>query len=96
MELGLKGKTAVITGGSGVIGQGLVLAYASEGVNVISASRDMTKGAELEKRAQDQGFAGRVVAVKTDITDPASVAAMMERCHDEFGPVDILVNNAGG
>ncbi|RYD82445.1 MAG: SDR family NAD(P)-dependent oxidoreductase, partial [Sphingomonadales bacterium] len=81
MDLGLSGKTAVITGGSGVIGQGLVLGYAAEGVNVISASRDLTKGAELEQEARDRGFKGRVLAVKTDITDRASIDAMMATCH---------------
>lgn len=96
MDLGLAGKTAIVTGGSGVIGQGLVLGYASEGVNVISASRDMTKGAELEETARRLGYPGRVLAVKTDITDRKSVAAMIDTCHREFGPVDILCNNAGG
>ena len=96
MDLGLSGKTAIITGGSGVIGQGLVLGYAAEGVNVVSASRDMAKGAQLEQEARDRGCPGRVMAVKTDITDRASIDAMMEVCHKEFGPVDILVNNAGG
>lgn len=96
MRLGLEGKTAIVTGGSGVIGQGLVLGYAAEGVNVISASRDMIKGAELEQAARDLGHPGRVLAVKTDITDRGSIDVMMETCHREFGPVDILVNNAGG
>ena len=40
MDLGLAGKTAIITGGSGGIGRGLVLEFAREGCNVISASRD--------------------------------------------------------
>jgi len=40
MDLGLEGKVAIITGGSGGIGQGLVMEFAREGLNVISASRN--------------------------------------------------------
>jgi NAD(P)-dependent dehydrogenase (short-subunit alcohol dehydrogenase family) len=96
MDLGLQGKTAIITGGSGVIGQGLVLGFAREGVNVISASRDLVKGKELAQRAQAEGLPGKVEPVKTDITNRASIKEMIARCHQAFGPVDILVNNAGG
>ena len=96
MDLGLQGKTAVITGGSGGIGRGLVLEFAREGLNVVSASRDAKTGAGLEREATAQGLPGKVLAVSTDITDRASVDAMIEHCHARFGPVDVLVNNAGG
>ena len=96
MDLGLQGKTAVITGGSGGIGRGLVLEFAREGLNVVSASRDAKTGAGLEREATAQGLPGKVLAVSTDITDRASVDAMIEHCHAQFGPVDVLVNNAGG
>lgn len=96
MDLGLKGKTAIITGGSGGIGRGLVLEFAREGLNVVSASRDAATGAVLTQEAEAQGFPGQVLAVATDVTDRASVDAMVARCNDEFGPVDVLVNNAGG
>jgi len=96
MQLGLEGKTAIVTGGSGGIGQGMVLCFAAEGINVISASRDIESGRKLEQKAQDLGYAGKVVAVKTDVTDRASVDAMVAAAHDAFGPVDILINNAGG
>lgn len=96
MDLGLKGKTAVITGGSGGIGRGLVLEFAREGLNVVSASRDAVTGAQLAQEAKDQGCSGSVLAVATDVTSRASVDAMLTRCHQEFGPVDVLINNAGG
>ena len=96
MDLGLQGKTAVITGGSGGIGRGLVLEFAREGLNVVSASRDAKTGAGLEREATAQGLPGKVLAVSTDITGRASVDAMIEHCHAQFGPVDVLVNNAGG
>lgn len=96
MDLGLKGKTAIITGGSGGIGQGMVLAFAQEGINVFSASRDVKSGEKLAQEAEEKGYEGKVLAVATDVTDRASVDAMVARCHEVFGPVDILINNAGG
>lgn len=96
MDLELKGKTAIITGGSGGIGRGLVLEFAREGLNVVSASRDAVTGEKLAAQAAKEGFPGRVLAVATDVTDRASVDAMVARANAEFGPVDVLVNNAGG
>ena len=96
MDLGLKGKTAIITGGSGGIGQGMVLAFAREAINVVSASRDVKSGEKLVQQAEEAGYEGKVLAVATDVTDRASVDAMVARCHEAFGPVDILINNAGG
>ena len=96
MDLGLKCKTVIVTGGSGGIGHGLVVEFAREGANVISASRDVATGEKIAARAKDQGCAGAVVPVGTDVTDPASIEAMMKIAHERFGPVDVLVNNAGG
>lgn len=96
MDLGLAGKTAIITGGSGGIGRGLVLEFAREGCNVISASRDDATGRKLAEEARTLGLKGRVLAVKTDVTRRDSVDAMVAEARREFGPVDVLVNNAGG
>jgi NAD(P)-dependent dehydrogenase (short-subunit alcohol dehydrogenase family) len=96
MELNLSGKSAVITGGSGGIGRGLVLEFAREGMKVISASRDVETGEGIAKEAREQNLPGEVLAVGTDVTDRASVDAMVATCHERFGPVDVLVNNAGG
>lgn len=96
MELGLKGKTVIVTGGSGGIGHGLVVEFARGGANVVSASRDVATGEKLAARAREQGCTGTVLPIGTDVTDPASVAAMIEATHQAFGPVDVLVNNAGG
>lgn len=96
MELGLVGKTAIITGGSGGIGQGMVLAFAKSGINTVSASRDIESGRKLEQVAAEKGYQGKVLAIKTDVTDRANVDAMVEQTRKEFGPVDYLINNAGG
>src|SRR5579872_2335896 len=76
MDLGLNGKTVVVTGGSGGIGRGLLLEFAREGCNVVNASRDMNIGAQIEAEAEAKGLAGTIVSIKTDITDRASVDAM--------------------
>jgi NAD(P)-dependent dehydrogenase (short-subunit alcohol dehydrogenase family) len=96
MDLGLAGKTAIITGGSGGIGRGLVLEFAREGVNVISASRDVETGRKLVAEGERLGLAGKILAVKTDVTSRASVDAMVAEANAKFGPIDVLVNNAGG
>jgi len=96
MDLGLKNKNVIVTGGSGGIGRGLVLEFAREGANVISASRDTKQGALLVDLAKQQQLPGKVLPVATDVTDRASVDAMVEECHKAFGLVDVLVNNAGG
>jgi NAD(P)-dependent dehydrogenase (short-subunit alcohol dehydrogenase family) len=96
MDLGLAGKTAIITGGSGGIGRGLVLEFAREGCNVISASRDDETGRRIAEDALAMGLPGRVLPVKTDVTKRDSVDAMVATARREFGPVDVLVNNAGG
>lgn len=96
MDLELKDKTVIITGGSGGIGHGLVIEFAREGANVISASRDLATGEKLAARARDLNLPGTVLPVKTDVTDRASVDAMVARAREAFGPIDVLVNNAGG
>jgi NAD(P)-dependent dehydrogenase (short-subunit alcohol dehydrogenase family) len=96
MDLELQGKTVIITGGSGGIGHGLVIEFAREGANVISASRDLATGEKLAAQARELGLPGQVLPVQTDVTDRASVDAMVARAREAFGPIDVLVNNAGG
>jgi NAD(P)-dependent dehydrogenase (short-subunit alcohol dehydrogenase family) len=96
MDLGLSGKTVIVTGGSGGIGRGLLIEFAREGCNVINASRDMNIGQKIEADAKSQGLKGTILSVKTDVTDRKSVDAMVAVAHEKFGLVDVLVNNAGG
>ena len=96
MDLGLAGKVAIITGGSGGIGRGLVLEFAREGIHVVSASRDVKTGNKIAVEAKRQGLSGTVLPIATDITKRQSVDAMVAQCRDQLGPVDVLVNNAGG
>jgi NAD(P)-dependent dehydrogenase (short-subunit alcohol dehydrogenase family) len=94
MDLGIEGRTTIVTGGSGGIGRGLVLAFAAEGANVVIATRDGAKGREVAEAAGEHP--GQVMVVPTDVTDAKAVDALVERAEASFGPVEILVNNAGG
>ncbi len=94
MDLGLEGKTVIVTGASGVIGRGLVQRFAEEGSNVVLATRDGAKGNEIA--ALYSGKTGEAVCIPTDVTSPESVESMVEQTRQRFGPIDVLVNNAGG
>jgi NAD(P)-dependent dehydrogenase (short-subunit alcohol dehydrogenase family) len=94
MDLGLAGKTVIVTGGSGGIGRGLVLEFARAGANVVSA--DIDSGTHLKDEAARQCLAGQILLVVADITGRAGADSVVAAAHAAFGPVDILVNNAGG
>lgn len=93
MELGLEGKTIIVTGGDSNIGRAITLAFAKEKSNVVIASLDQEQGQKVVKEAEAQG--GKAVAIKTDVTDHGSVEAMVKRTLEMFGNIDALVNNAG-
>lgn len=93
MEQTLKGKVAVVTGASSGIGEATARELASRGAAVVLAARAAERLEELERSISGSG--GRVLAVKTDVTDRGSVDAMVERTVAEFGSLDVLVNNAG-
>ena len=84
----LEGKVALITGGGGGIGEAVARAYADAGCKVAVADTNVA-GAEK--------VAGEIsgLAIATDVTDEAQIAAMFDACAAAFGKLDILVNNAG-
>jgi NAD(P)-dependent dehydrogenase (short-subunit alcohol dehydrogenase family) len=95
MELGLKGRTAVISGSSKGIGKAVARGLAREGVNVVLIAR----GQELLQKAADEIKAETGVGVQpltADITNLASLKAAAEAVKAQFGAVHIIVNNAGG
>lgn len=93
MNLGLKGKTAIVTGGASNIGRGIAIALAAEGVNVVIADYDQKQAEITVGTITSSG--GKAIAVKTDITKYDEVEAMVAKAQAEFKGVDILVNNAG-
>ncbi len=94
MDLGLKGKNVIITGGGSNIGRAITLAFAREGANVVIADLDDKQAAKVAEKAKKMG-AGDAIVVKTDVTDLAAVEAMVKKAKDKYGSVDILVNNVG-
>ena len=71
MDLDLEGKVAIVTGGSGGIGRGLVSRLAAEGCRVVVATRDEVKGQEVVEAAR--GKKGEAVLLPTDVTDREAV-----------------------
>ena len=79
---------AVVTGGNRGLGFAFARALGEAGARVAIAARDAGKNVEAAAALDALG-------VELDVTDPASVAAMVERVTEELGPIDVLVNNAG-
>jgi 3-oxoacyl-[acyl-carrier protein] reductase len=86
----LEGKVAIVTGGGGGIGRGIVERFAADGASVVFAEID-------SERARDTQVAigGPVAAVVCDVREPGAAEALVTAAHDNFGRVDILVNNVG-
>lgn len=89
----LTDKVAVVTGGARGIGKGICEMLAKQGAKVAIA--DLLIDEAVATAAEIENAGGKAIAVKTDITDLASVQAMVAQVKEKFGPVDILVNNAG-
>lgn len=96
MDLHLKGKTAVVTGGSKGIGAGICKVLASEGVNIIfTYGHNDEKAQELcETLIKEYGVG--VLPLKMDVTLYESAEKTYELGIEKFGRIDFLINNAGG
>ena len=93
MDLGLKGKIAVITGGTDGIGKAAALIFAKEGAKVAICARTQ---ANLDKTAAEiKALGAEVLAVSADMSKPADIERFMDAVVKQFGGMDILVNNAG-
>jgi len=89
----LKGRVGLVTGGNGGIGLGLARGLARAGAAVAVAGRNAEKNAAAV--AELEGLGARAIGVIADVTDPASIRAMVEETVGKLGRLDILVNNAG-
>jgi 3-oxoacyl-[acyl-carrier protein] reductase len=90
MKIDLTGRTALITGSTRGIGRAIAETLTEAGARVAVVGRDHAKAAEIASAVggSAQGFGA-------DVSDPASVVALVEGVEASFGKIDILVNNAG-
>ena len=95
MELGLKGKHVIVTGGGTNIGRAIVHAFAAEGSRISIAELVPSQGEIVDGEVTAMDTGAVVNVVPTDVTDPEKVATMIEAAIAKFGPVDVLVNNVG-
>lgn len=89
----LEGRVAIITGGGGAIGRATARRLAREGASVVVA--DLNAGAAESVAAELRENGSSAVAVQVDVTDEASVQALIARAVEAFGRIDVLHNNAG-
>ena len=90
MELGLKNKVVLITGGARGIGAAAVRAFLNEKCNVVFIDQDSESGSEL---AKSSGHNGRFI--EAELNTPESCRQAVEKTVSFFGGIDVLVNNAG-
>jgi NAD(P)-dependent dehydrogenase (short-subunit alcohol dehydrogenase family) len=83
MDMGLRGKVVIVTGASSNIGRGILLGFAKEGARLVAAQRDVVAGGRAVEEANALG--GEAMLVKTDVTDLASVEAMVRETLERFG-----------
>ncbi|MBV8715989.1 MAG: SDR family oxidoreductase [Chloroflexi bacterium] len=94
MDLGLKGKVAVVTGGSEGIGRAAAHSLGREGVSVVVCAR---RADVLERAAAEvaEATGAQIVPVQADVTRTEDIERVIQTAVDRFGRLDILVNNAG-
>jgi len=90
----LKGRVALVTGGSRGIGRAIAISLAEAGAAV--AVNYLSKSAEAQAVVEAiHGQGGRAISVGADVSQAAAVKGMVAGVERELGPVDILINNAG-
>jgi len=95
VDLGLRGKIALVAASSKGLGRAVAEELAAEGAHLVMCARGKDT---LEQTAESirQKAAVKVIAVAADVSDPNDAARVVKAAFDEFGRVDILVTNSGG
>ena len=95
MDLGIRGKVALVAASSKGLGRAVAEELAAEGAHLVMCARGKEA---LDKTAESirQTTGVKVVAVAADVSNPADAARVVKAAFDQLGPVDILVTNSGG
>jgi 3-oxoacyl-[acyl-carrier protein] reductase len=94
MDMGLKGKTALVTGAASCVGREIALSLAAEGAGVaVNYRSSADEAAQIVEEIGKAG--GRAKAYQADVADFAAVKAMVDAVVADFGGLNILINNAG-
>src|SRR5437868_7880228 len=94
MDLQLKDKVIIVTGGAKGIGAGIVHACAAEGAIPVIVGRDADAGKQVQDEIQKTG--GRCGLISVELSTPESCSRSVDQVLKDFGGLDALVNNAGG
>ena len=90
----LKGKSAIITGGTKGLGLAMAAGLASAGANVLLVSRNATDGESVAAEIASQ-YGVKALTFAADVVDQSGMEAMAEFANEAFGRIDILINSAG-
>ncbi len=95
MDLGLKGKTVLVTGGGAGLGAGICEVFAQEGANIVVNYIIDEPGVLKFVDSLSQRYGGTHIAMYGDITRDEDIDRMIQESVDKFGHLDVVVNNAG-
>lgn len=95
MDLGIRGRVALVTGASSGLGEAVAIELAAQGVTLAVAARRRERLESVAKRAKDAG-ATDARAFEVDLTDSKSIAKLLSDVNGAFGNVEIVVLNGGG
>ncbi len=94
MDLGIKGKTALVFGAGGGLGGAIAIALAQEGCNIVISSRNQDALDKTMERIQTTEL--KAMSISWDLSELDVIDANISQIEEKFGPVDILINNTGG
>lgn len=94
MDLGLKGKVVIVTGGAKGVGAGISEVFAQEGANLVIDYRSDSEYSEKFAKDLASKYSVDVIAVQADVSKEEKVAELFDKTIEHFGTVDCLINNA--